>query len=412
MSPDTYTDVTRQSCGQNFMKSCMGTVIGLLLFIAAIPLLWWNEHRSLEREQVLTQGERTVVTAEAGAVNPQNEGKLVYLTGEAATAQTLNDPIFGITVTGTLRLQRTVEMYQWEEEKEEETKKEVGGGSRTVTTYTYKKTWSDDLIDSSDFEHPEGHQNPATKPYESTIIEAGDTHVGAFSLPPSLQGKLTKFTPYTVAEQQAPAPAEGEQAAAESEDKPPQDVKTALKASAGGYYRGKDPATPQIGDARITFATIPQGPVSLVARQVRNTFEPFGAGNQEINLIETGTVSAVTLFQHAKQQNVILTWVLRAAGALMMVIGIAMFFGPFNALANIIPFIGNITEAGTGCAAFGIGAAVASAVIAFAWIAVRPLVGIPLLVVTAALIYLVFTRGRKRKQAVVPSPESAPVDNP
>jgi len=411
MSPDSYTEVTRQSCGQNFMKSCMGTVVGLLLFIAAIPLLWWNEHRSLERAQVLTQGERTVINADAGAVNPQNEGKLVYLTGEAATTQTLKDPGFGIAVTDTLRLRRTVEMYQWEEEKDEETQKEVGGGSRTVTTYTYNKTWSDELIDSSDFEHPEDHRNPVAKPYESTIIEAGDTHVGAFALPPSLQGKLTKFAPYTVSEGQAPPRAEGEQAATEAGEQPPQNAKTELKLHAGGYYLGADPANPQIGDARITFATVPQGPVSLVARQVRDTFEPYGAGNQEINLIESGTVSATALFQHAKQQNVILTWVLRAAGVLMMVIGIAMFFGPLNALANIIPFIGNITEAGTGCAAFGIGVAVASTVIALAWIAVRPLVGIPLLVVTAVIIYLIISRGRKRRQAGVPSPDSAQVDN-
>jgi len=385
----------------------MGMVIGLLLFIAAFPLLWWNEQRSLEREQVLTQGERTVITAEAAAVNSQNEGKLVYLTGEAVTAQTLKDPVFGVTVAKTLRLQRAVEMYQWKEEKEEETQKEVGGGSRTVTTYNYTRVWSDELIDSSDFKDPDKHQNPAKKPYESTIIEASDTKVGAFTLPPSLQGKLTQFTPYTVTEKKAPARTEGEQAAARPGGAKPDETQpddtlsetatTRLRVSDGGYYRGEDSANPRIGDVRITFATVPQGPVSLVARQLQHTFEPFGTGNKEINLIEPGTVSAATLFQHAKKQNVILTWVLRAAGALMMIIGIAMLFGPFNALANVIPFIGNITEAGTGCASFGIGAAFASAVIALAWIAVRPLVGIPLLIVTVALIYLVFARGRKRK---------------
>ncbi|MHB9107944.1 MAG: TMEM43 family protein [Armatimonadota bacterium] len=382
--PDSYTEVTRQSCGQNIVKSCVGTLIGLLLFIAAFPVLWWNEQRSLEREQALNQGERIVVTADAAKVNPGHDGKLVYLTGDAVTAQTLKDSTFGIAVKKTLRLQRLVEMYQWEEEKDERTEKEVGGGSRTVTTYEYKKIWSDDLIDSGDFKHPEGHKNPAQKPYDSTIFEAADTRVGAFALPQDLQAKLRKFTPY---------PITGEQAA-----KLPVTERKRLKVEDGRYYRGADPASPQIGDARVTFSTVPQGSVSLVARQLKDTFEAYGEGNKAIHLIEQGTVSAKTLFQHAKRENLILTWVLRGVGALMMIIGIALFFGPINALANVLPFVGNITEAGTGCVAGGIGLALSIAIIAVAWVTIRPLLGIPLFVVTIGLIVLVVSRGRKRRQ--------------
>jgi len=383
--PDSYTEVAHQSCGQNIMKSCVGTLIGLLLFIAAFPVLWWNEQRSLEREQALNRGERIVVTADAAKVNQDNDGKLVYLTGEAATAQTLKDPTFGIALNKTLRLQRLVEMYQWEEDKDERTEKEVGGGSRTVTTYSYAKKWSDKLIDSGEFKHPEGHKNPAQKPYESKTFETTDTRVGAFALPQDLQAKLRKFTPEPVTE--------------ELVAKLPAAERKRLTLEDGRYYRGADPASPQIGDARVTFSTVPQGPVSLVARQLKDTFEAYGEGNQAIHLIEQGTVSAKTLFQHEKQANNILTWILRGAGALMMIIGIALFFGPINALANVLPFVGNITEAGTGFVAGGIGLALSIATIALAWVAVRPLLGIPLFLATGALIYLVVSRGRKRKQA-------------
>jgi len=382
MPLDRYTEVTSRSCGQNLLASCIGVFIGLALFVGAFPLLWWNEQRALERTQALAQAAKIFVTAQAERVDADQEGKLVYVTGEATTAEQLSDPTFGITLSQTLRLRRTVRMYQWKEEKEERTEKEVGGGSRTHTTYSYKKAWSEDVHDSAAFRHPDGHQNPAQKPYESAMFTAPAVRLGAFTLADAQLQKLYNFTAYPV----DAALAKRLPTAAQH-----------LKVHDGEYYAGANPAAPQIGDARISFATVPQGPVSLMAQQVGQTFSPYGDGNRTIHLVEQGVWSAEKLLQHAQQQNTLLTWILRAAGALMMVIGIAMCFGPITALANILPFLGNIAEAGTGCAAAGMGVALAAATIAVAWVAVRPLIGIPMLLGVVALCYLVAARGKGKR---------------
>ena len=66
------------------------------------------------------------------------------------------DADFGVAPPGAMHLQRSCHMYQWHEEKT----------SRFVTdtleeiTYHYTTKWSSDLVYSSGFERPQGHQNP------------------------------------------------------------------------------------------------------------------------------------------------------------------------------------------------------------------------------------------------------------
>ncbi len=78
----------------------------------------------------------------------------------------LKDGIFGVT-TDQIKLKRTVEMYQWEEESHTETEDEVGGGQTETTTYSYHTKWSDTPIDSSSFYEQKGHRNPTTWKYQS-----------------------------------------------------------------------------------------------------------------------------------------------------------------------------------------------------------------------------------------------------
>lgn len=382
MAPDNYTEVTNKGCGSNVLGSCVGTIIGLILFVAAFPLLWWNEQRSLERANALHEGARIVVKAMPEKVDPGNEGKLVYLTGKALTPEMLQDRTFGISVR-MLRLKRTAEMYQWQEEKDERTEKQIGGGSHTVTTYSYQKAWSDQLRDSQQFRHPEGHQNPAQMPYESHTFQVSENKLGAFHLSEALLAKLQNFKPYPITPEMA--------------SKLPAAERQVLKFSDGKYYRGANPATPQIGDARISFAVVPQQDVSLVARQVQDTFEPYQIKKQQIELIEPGTLSTQTLFQHELQRNNILTWILRVVGTLLMIIGIALVFGPLQAIGNVIPFVGDLVGAGTGCVAAGIGAALSAGTIALAWVVIRPLIGVPLFIAMLGILVLLLAHGRRRR---------------
>lgn len=156
---------------------------------------------------------------------------------------------------------------------------------------------------------------------------------------------------------------------------------TPLKAYNDGFYLGKDPQEPAVGDLKVTFQVVKAGPVSVIARQIGQTFEPYTVGKLgTIDLLEEGTVSAESMFASEQSSNRIITWIVRVAGFAMMFFGILLLGSPLAVLGDVIPFIGSIVGAGLGLLALVIAAPLTLITVAIAWIAVRPMVGIPLLV--------------------------------
>lgn len=389
MSNDSYTEVTNQSWFGRIGGAIKGILVGLILFIAAFPLLFWNEGRSVKRYKTLKEGGGAVISVSAETVDTNNEGKLVHMTGTAVTEQTLTDPVFGISANA-LKLKRTVEMYQWEENSKSETKKKVGGGTETVTTYSYSKKWASRAINSGNFKRPDGHQNPGTMPYEEWTEYASPVTVGAFTLSPSLLGKVGRY-------QGLPVPA----------DEPlPTELEEKASVSDSGYYIGNDPASPQIGDVRIRFQVVNPTEISLMAKQVGNTFEPYKTSvGGNIELLRDGVFTAEAMIEKAQQSNRILTWVLRLVGFLMMMIGLNMIFKPLSVVADVLPFLGSIVGAGTGIIAFLIALILSLVTIAIAWIFYRPLLAIGIIAVVVVLIVL--TRMKVKKAPAIPPVPSA-----
>lgn len=176
-------------------KSIVGVLIGIVLFFVAFPVLFWNEGRAVQTAKSLEEGSKKVVSVSPGTVDPANEGKLVHTSGEATTDETLTDSEFGISAKA-IKLTRTVEMYQWKENQKKETRKKLGGGEETITTYTYEKVWSDEVIKTESFHVDSnnngqtGHQNKGSKPVDDMTYEAKVVTLGAFTLPKSLVSKI------------------------------------------------------------------------------------------------------------------------------------------------------------------------------------------------------------------------------
>jgi hypothetical protein len=319
-------------------------------------------------------------------VDNANDQKLVHLSGEAKTDEVLTDSIFGVSVNA-IKLHRGVEMYQWKENKQSKTKKKIGGGTETVTEYTYQKDWSDRLIDSSDFKITEDHSNPASMPYDSETMQAQNVAVGAFQLSSSLIGGINNYT---------------DMALPEDLNVPEGLRDTAIKTN-NGFYIGWDPAEPEIGDVRVRFKVAPETEVSIISKQTGNTFEPYLTKvGGTIELLEIGTHSADAMIETAQQQNKIFTWILRAIGFLMMWFGLMMILKPLSVIADVLPILGSIVGAGAGIIAFLIAAICWMVTVAIAWIFYRPLLGIALLVIAAALLFAL--RGKLKKAEPVTAP--------
>jgi hypothetical protein len=174
---------------------------------------------------------------------------------------------------------------------------------------------------------------------------------------------------------------------------------TGIKLQAGSFYSGADPATPQIGDQRITFEVVNPMEVSVIAKQVRNTLEPYTTSvGGEIELLETGIHSADAIIQHAQDSNVILTWILRLIGFILLVIGINMEFKVLSVIADVLPIAGDIIGAGTGIIAFLLAIIFALVTIATAWIFYRPLLAIILLATVVGVITVIKLKLNKQSK--------------
>jgi hypothetical protein len=363
-------------------KAFTGIIVGLILIIIGIGLLFWNEGRAVKTYKTLKEGQGLVIDVASDTVDAANDGKLVHLSADAVTDETLVDQDFGVSANA-IRLRRDVEMYQWKENKSSESRKKLGGGEETVTTYTYTKEWSGMLNDTAMFQEPAGHENPSEFPYNSMTLDAEQVVVGAFYLSPDLISQLSDFKQLPVRD--VPEGAEWPEGA---------------RADKGGIYLGANSAQPQIGDVRIKFSVVEQGPVSLVAAQNGDTFAEYQTkAGGTIAMIVSGNVPAQQMFEDAISTNTLITWLVRLGGFILLWIGFGLLFAPLSVLADIVPLFGDLVGAATGLIAFLLALAVALTVIAIAWVFFRPLLGIALLVAAVAALVFGFRAFRKTPQA-------------
>lgn len=89
-------------------------------------------------------------------------------------------------------------------------------------------------------------------------------------------------------------------------------------------------------------------------------------------------------------------WILRFLGIFLVIGGLKGIFGFLETLAKVVPFIANIIGAGVGLVCSLVGFAWSFIVIAIAWLAYRPVLGISLIVIAIALIIFL----SRRKKAV------------
>ena len=381
MSPDSYTEVTTKSFGSRLGGSIKGILFGIVLVLVALGVLFWNEGRAVKTYKALKEGAGLVMSVGIDKVDQANDGKLVHISGQAETTESLSDPDFGISATA-IRLERNVEMYQWKESSKSETKKKLGGGEETVTTYTYNKEWSSRLIDSSGFKVPDGHTNPSSMAYPEQSYQAGQVTVGSFTLSPGLVSKIGGAEKITLTA---------------LPDNMTDVVKTRAKLYEGGLFMGWNPQNPQLGDMKVSFTVVKPGPVSIVAQQTGNSFQPYQTTvGRPIELLEQGILPADQMFKAAQSRNTMLTWVLRLGGFLVMLFGMSTILRPIAVFGSVIPALGSLLGAGTFLISLLVSVVLSFVTMAVAWIVYRPLLGIALLAVAVVGIVAIFMAARKK----------------
>ena len=396
--PDTYTEVTHESWFSRLRGAFKGVIFGFLLVLLGFWLLFKNEGRAVERYKTLKEGGASVVSVDSGAIDPAYEGQLVHTSGLAETPDFLTDQDFAVTADA-VHLERKVEMYQWRQSEQREQRNKLGGGTETVTTYSYSKTWSEEHIPSSSFKQPEGHHNPGPPPFASRTFTAPEVTLGAFRLSPGLISSMRGYQPLPVT----------------SLGLLPAGLRPNARLHQGAIYLGDNPASPRVGDLRITFRYVEPDMISVVAAQRGVGLEPYRASaGGTIELLATGYAAADSMIETAQEANRMLTWLLRGAGFLLVWLGLRTIFKPLSVVADVVPAFGRLVAAGTGSVAFMIAACLSFCIIAVAWIYYRPWLAILLLAAAGAAVFAIARALKKagRSRAEPQPPSAAPPPPP
>ncbi len=387
---DTYTEVTNESWFSRLRGAFKGIFFGFLLVLLGFWILFKNEGRAVERYKTLKEGGKSVVSVGSDSIDAAFEGKLVHTSGLAETSGFLTDEDFAVTANA-VHLERKVEMYQWRQSQERKTRKKLGGGTETVTTYSYSRSWSEEHLPSSSFKEPAGHQNPDPPPFASHTLTAPEVTLGAFRLSPGLISSMRGYQPLPVT----------------SLGLLPAHLRQNAKLQGGGIYLGGNPASPQVGDVRINFRYVEPGTVSVVAAQRGGALEPYRASTGgTIELLADDYVAADGMIETAQEANRTLTWILRGLGFLLVWFGLKTIFKPLSVLADVVPAFGRLVAAGTGWVAFMIAACMSLCIIALAWFYYRPGLTILLLAAAGVAVFAVARAFKKagRSQAATPPP--------
>lgn len=313
---DEYFEVEETGLGGNITGSLGGALAGILMFIISFPVLWWNEGGVN-----LSKVAQTSALVDAQKKSPENQGKLVSLTGTLKGSKKISDPDF-LKEGDFFHLDRKVEMFSWVEEKETKEEKKLGGGTRKVTKYTYKKVWTSTPLPSKEFKIPGGHENPLLTikkmSYTAPEAEMGlyKIDLARLSLPPAKKMDLK-------AENLAPG-------------------KDDFKLDSGFLFKGKGTLnSPLIGDIRIGFYGLQNGlKVTIFGKMDGEKITPYIY--KGYTLFRAFASSRDEAIQTMASEHKMLLWLFRIVGFVLMWLGMSLVFEPLFALMDILPFLGSL----------------------------------------------------------------------
>lgn len=361
-----------------------------VIFLASLALLFWNEGYSKRHGDALYEAADQVSEVSSAAVDPALEGKPIHLSARVSSQEGVADPFFGIKTPG-VSLYREVHMFQWIEYEET-----TGRGRKKKTTYYYDMDWDTEYHDSSQFQQPQGHQNPRPD-LVSEHFFAADARFGpyrfdseeiagqAYNDNPNLPGSLGKWAA-------------------------PVDELPALSGSLSGkrwyrldesiYYRGdKNSEEAAIGDLNVSFYALTNDfPLSVLAAQEGDRVVPYRASNGDsILLAGAGTQDAAALVKSEERASAGRTSLLRTVGLVGSMIGAAGMASWLGGILTMIPIVGRLVSLSLMIAGALFGLVAGLTTIVVGWLSARPWVAALILIAIGSAVTWAI---RKRRETL------------
>ncbi|KKS71718.1 MAG: hypothetical protein UV42_C0021G0013, partial [Candidatus Magasanikbacteria bacterium GW2011_GWE2_42_7] len=319
--PDQYTEVTKKSWGSRLGGSIGGIFFGILLFLAAFAVLFWNEGRVGLSE---TAKDAKPFDASVEQLQAPADGTLVAASGVLSSVDEIGDGQF-LKNGNYLIVRRNVETYAWVEKSQSTTETKIGGSQETKTTYDYEKQWVSTVPDSSNFKVRDGHMNQP-KEYQDVANIVPTATVGVYGLDPT-ELVLPGSHPLTLTEEIVNLPENGE-----------------LVGGEYMYIGGFSMNDPVVGNTRISYDVLPAGDTVTVFGALNGkTISPYfnKDGQKLYEARMTGFEASVIAMETEHSRSL---WIWRVVGFLMMWIGLGMVLAPLSVLLDVLPFLGSLSR--------------------------------------------------------------------
>lgn len=333
-----------------------GICFAPILLITGILVLIYNEGHVRTQHKTFRNTIKSVINVDAeSAVKSQNDGKLIHINGwTKVSSGKAQDPLFGVSKTGIIKMKRFVEMYQWDEV------------AITSQTFEYTKAWEDELIDSTEFEEPDKYTNPASFPFESAFYYADETKLGNYVLSSDVLDQMHWFQEY-----------DGTVSISTVTD---ESTKNNLRIFNSKQYYTGDPNSPSVGDARVSFQQIPEEVISIVAMQTSGgglaPFETKQGKGKTILLVQPGWHNAKQMMTQAHADATSWRGWLRFLAFILILGGFKIIVEPMAVIADVVedqfPFFADMVySASNGAVAYFAGFTFMT-VMALSWITYAP----------------------------------------
>jgi hypothetical protein len=212
-------------------KSRLRFLLALATLAAVSALLWVKRETLTHAFEKLTAGTTAPARTEAGATAPALEPHQQRISGMLVATGLARDVQLGVSANSAV-LFRHVEMFQWQEHCD-------------GTVCRYETGWAAP-VDSHKFRERKGHENPVA-PFNDSIFFAPGLKLGEFALDPELLLAQLHASEYAV----------------HNANLPP-NLAASFGERDGVLYAGGDGSHPAIGEVRISYRVIPNGPATLI----------------------------------------------------------------------------------------------------------------------------------------------------
>lgn len=241
--------------------------LGAVILLIGVGVAAVTEKGQIDyRTQIKRHGGDVLDLGSNGRPDADEQGYMVRVVGPLQVVEAPLDTQFNQQANQPVLI-RHVQMFQWHEIR-------YGGPP------TYELDWQDKLIDSSRFEHPEGHANPTQFPLAGAQFDAGLVRLNDFVLAPALVHALSGTQPISPDLRSLPS-----------------NLAASFSLYNDHLVTSAVPSNPQPGDLRVSWEAVPAQAITVIAKVDGNKLSPATDAADGVGFaVQEGDVPLVDMF--------------------------------------------------------------------------------------------------------------------